>query len=64
MVSFLRQYAISGTLAGVDFGGKELAWSSKMRPRTGNGKFGGAVEGGIGMVAFNRLRLVGKERFS
>jgi hypothetical protein len=27
------------------FGGKELAWTSEMRPHAGVGKFGGAVEG-------------------
>src|SRR5215204_816155 len=44
VVSFLHRYATSGTLRGVSFGGKELAWISEMRPHAGRGKFGGAVE--------------------
>src|SRR5215207_1866964 len=32
VVSFLHRHATSGTLRGVSFGGKELAWISEMRP--------------------------------
>jgi hypothetical protein len=41
----LHPYARSGTLPGVGFGGKELAWISEMRVHGGKGEFGGAVEG-------------------
>ena len=42
----------------VTFGGKELAWTSEMRPNVGNGEFGGAVdvarEFGMTLVGFLR----------
>jgi hypothetical protein len=49
--------------AGSGFRGKEFAWTSEMRPHAGKVEFGGAV-GGIRILACNRLRLEGKERFS